>query len=115
MGSHNLKNLMLWHRMARLIAADGSLSPNHMSCYDVPVMQIVAEFRSMGVGVRGRNAHRPFPLPTYDYEAGRTKEAKALMEQAKSNKSSIRLVEGGGTAGGAAAGVVAGGAAAGVL
>ena len=78
------QNLMLWHRMARKLKEDGSLSAEHMACYDVPVMEIVQEFHAMGTaGVRGRNAHRPFPVPTYSYQAGLTKEAKAAMEQAK--------------------------------
>ena len=84
MGTENLKNLMLWHRMARKLEEDGSLSAQHMACYDVPVMEIVEEYRAMGTaGVRGRNAHRPFPIPTYTYQAGLTKEAKGAMEQAK--------------------------------
>ena len=84
MNSKTPKNLMLWHRMARKLEEDGSLSAKFMACYDVPVMEIVQEYRAMGTaGVRGRNAHRPFPVPTYSYQAGLTKEAKAAMEQAK--------------------------------
>jgi hypothetical protein len=82
MGTNTLKNLMLWHRMARLLEADGSLSSKHLSCYDVPVMAIVKEFREMA-GVKGRTQHRAFPMPCYRYELGRTVEARESMEKAK--------------------------------
>jgi hypothetical protein len=84
LGSINLKNLMIWHRMARKVEADGSLSKTHLSCAEVPVMKIVEEFRAMGVadGVRGRKHHRPFPIPTYAYQQGFTKEAKQAMDRA---------------------------------
>ena len=91
MRNKNLKNLMLWHRMARKLEEDGSLSKEHMACYDVPVMEIVGQFRAMGAasGVRGRNPHRAFAIPTYAYQAGFTKEAKATMEQAKAQTMAV--------------------------
>ena len=82
MGSTTLRNLMLWHRMARLLEADGSLSKKHIQCRQVPVMAILEKFRDMA-GVKGRTNHRAFPIPSYDYELGRTKEAKLAAEQAK--------------------------------
>lgn len=86
MATNNLKNLMLWHRMARKLAEDGSLSAQHLSCYDVPVMEIVERFRAMGAsGVRGRSAHRAWPIPTYAYQTGLTKEAKGALGQAQAH------------------------------
>ena len=80
MGTQVLKNLMIWHRSARKLEEDGSLSSKHMSCYEVPVMQIVQEFRNMA-GVKGRKAHRAWPIPSYDYEKGRTNAAKEAAEK----------------------------------
>ena len=51
----NLKNLMLWHTSAR-----------DMACAQVPVMDILAEFRALA-GIRGRNAHRGTNPPEYDH------------------------------------------------
>ena len=82
MMTRNLKNLMIWHRLARKLEEDGSLSKKHLSFYDVPVMPIVKEFRDMA-GVRSRKAHRAWKLPNYDYQKGLTKEAKESMEMAK--------------------------------
>jgi hypothetical protein len=63
--------------MARMVEEDGHLG-KHLSCRDVPVMEIVEAFRAMG-GIRGHNSHRPFPVPKYEYEKGRTPEAKATL------------------------------------
>eukprot|EP00966_Prymnesium_polylepis_P100237 2321791-Prymnesium_polylepis.1 len=62
---------MLWHRMARLLEAGGSLSRKHIQCRQVPVMAILEEFRKMA-GERGCTHHRPFPIASYDYECGRS-------------------------------------------
>ena len=56
MGQQNLKNLMLWHEMAK------ALTPQ-----EVPVMAILKEFREMA-GAHGRQAHRPAEPSTYEYE-----------------------------------------------
>ena len=56
----------------RMVEEDGHLG-KHLSCRDVPVMEIVEAFRAMGgVRLRGRNSHRALPVPTYEYEKGRT-------------------------------------------
>ena len=47
MGQQNLRNLMLWHEMAK------QLEPE-----EVPVMAILKEFREMA-GPAGRKSHRP--------------------------------------------------------
>ena len=103
MGTQVLKNLMIWHRSARKLEEDGSLSSKHMSCYEVPVMQIVQEFRNMA-GVKGRKAHRAWPIPSYDYEKGRTNAAKEAAESAKAHhgpkSSGIYGSDGGGSGGG---------------
>jgi len=65
--------------MARVVEEDGHLG-KHLSCRDVPVMEIVEAFRAMGgVRLRGHNSHCAFPVPTYEYEKGRTPEAKAAL------------------------------------
>ena len=69
--------LAVWHRMARIIEEDGRLG-RHLACRDVPVMEIVEAFRTMA-GVCGHKSHRAFPVPTYEYEKGRTTEAKATL------------------------------------
>ena len=51
----NLKNLMAWHTMGK-----------DLSCAQVPVMDILAEFRALA-GIRGRNAHRGTNPPQYDH------------------------------------------------
>ena len=51
---NNLKNLMLWHTMAK-----------DTPCAEVPVMEILNEFRALA-GIRGRNAHRGSNPPQYD-------------------------------------------------
>ena len=56
MGQQNLRNLMLWHEMAK------ELKPQ-----EVPVMAILKEFREMA-GPKGRTAHRAAPKPVYEYE-----------------------------------------------
>ena len=66
--------------MARNIEEDGRLG-SHLACRDLPVMEIVESFRRMA-GVRGRNSHRPFPVPKYEYEKGRTLEAKEAVAKA---------------------------------
>jgi hypothetical protein len=48
-------------------------------------MQIVREFREMA-GAHGRTAHRAWPIPSYDYQKGLTKEAKEAMETSKGNR-----------------------------
>ena len=76
LGSRTLRNLMLWHRMARVVEENGTLGTEHLRCSDVPVMEIVAEFRKMATGPNDRNHHRPFPAPKYEYEKRRTPAAK---------------------------------------
>ena len=46
---------MVWHSMGKQLA-----------CAEVPVMEILAEFRALA-GVRGRNAHRGQEPPQYDH------------------------------------------------
>lgn len=48
MGQRNLKNLMLWHRMAKALKAQ-----------DVPVMAILKEFRTLAGERRGSSAAPP--------------------------------------------------------
>ena len=55
LGQENLRNLMKWHT-----------SGKDLKCEEVPVMQILKEFRALG-GVRGRNTHRPHPPATYNH------------------------------------------------
>ena len=55
LGQTNLKNLMLWHTMAK-----------QLKCEEVPVMAILQVFRELA-GERGRQAHRPTNLPKYSY------------------------------------------------
>jgi hypothetical protein len=62
MGQQNLKNLMLWHRLAK-----------NMNIHDVPVMEILKEFRTMA-GPKGRSSHRPWPKVSYEYEKHRVPE-----------------------------------------
>ena len=59
MGQLNLKNLMLWHRMAKDLKAQ-----------DIPVMAILKEFRSMA-GEGGRRPHHTAPKVEYGYEKHR--------------------------------------------
>ena len=59
MGQRNLKNLMLWHRMAKDLKAQ-----------DVPVMAILKEFRAMA-GEQGRRPHHAQNPITYEYEKHR--------------------------------------------
>ena len=42
-----------------------------MKAADVPVMAILKEFREMA-GPRGRQRHRPQPIPRYEYEKHRS-------------------------------------------
>ena len=72
----NLKHLMLWHHMACKQNEDGTLSGKHIACCEVPVMEIIKVWRSLA-GPKGRYAHRPAPVPSYEYEKGRTEVAKA--------------------------------------
>ena len=65
MGQQNLKNLMLWHRLAK------ELKPQ-----DLPVMAILKEFREMA-GEKGRHAHRAWPKAEYGYEKHRIDVAAA--------------------------------------
>ena len=66
LGQRNLKNLMLWHSMAK-----------DLSCRDVPVMAILKEFREMApAGSGGRRPHRPAPPATYEYEKHRFDPSK---------------------------------------
>ena len=55
LGQTNLKNLMLWHTMAK-----------QLKCEEVPVMAILQVFRELA-GERGRQAHRPTNPPKYSY------------------------------------------------
>jgi hypothetical protein len=81
MGTRTLRNLMLWHRMARKVEEDGTLSKTHLSCRDVPVMEIVKAYRELA-GEAGRRPHRAFPVPLYEDEKGRTQAAKEAMAKA---------------------------------
>ena len=64
----NLRHLMLWHRMACKLKEDGTIdAAKHMANREVPVMEIIAEWREMA-GVKGRYKSNPFPVPTYEYE-----------------------------------------------
>ena len=55
MGQQKLRNLMLWHEMAK------QLTPQQ-----VPVMAILKEFRTLS-GQHGRHAHRGWTPPKYEY------------------------------------------------
>ena len=55
MNQSTLKNLMLWHTMAK-----------ELKCEEVPVMAILEVFCQLS-GQRGRNLHRPTNPPTYQY------------------------------------------------
>ena len=55
MQQSTLKNLMLWHTMAK-----------GLTCEEVPVIAILEEFRELS-GERTRNSHRPTNPPTYPY------------------------------------------------
>ena len=68
-GQRNLKNLMLWFVSARNIEADGSLGGKKMACRDVPVMEIVKEFRE--INQRRNGNHKPEEVPKYEYEKHR--------------------------------------------
>ena len=59
MGQRNLKNLMLWHRIAK------ELKPQ-----DIPVMAIIKEWRSMA-GDKGRRPHHAAAPITYEYVKNR--------------------------------------------
>ena len=63
LGQQNLKNLMLWHRLAK-----------SKKVQDVPVMVILKQFRTMA-GPKGRRPHRPWPQVSYEYEKHRVSEA----------------------------------------
>ena len=65
MGQTNLKNLMLWHRMAK------ELKPQ-----DLPVMTILKEFRAMA-GDKGRRPHRAASAVFYEYEKSRIQGGRA--------------------------------------
>ena len=47
-----------------------------------PVMEIVAEFRRMATGPNGRNHHRLWAPPKYEYEKRRTQAAKETIAKA---------------------------------
>ena len=81
MGTRTLRNLMLWHRMARKVSEDGTLEKAHLLCRDVPVMEIIKAFRELA-GEHGRRPHRSFPVPVYEYEKGRTHAAKEAWAKA---------------------------------
>ena len=49
---------MLWFVSARNIEADGSLGGKKMACRDVPVMEIVKEFREINQRRNGNLAKR---------------------------------------------------------
>ena len=55
LGQANLKNMMIWHTVGKAL-----------ECKDVPVRQILDEFRALG-GIRGRSAHRGSAPPTYTF------------------------------------------------
>ena len=82
LGSRTLRNLMVWHRMARKVEENGTLGTVHLPCSDVPVMEIVAEFRRMATGPNGRNHHRLWAPPKYEYEKRRTQAAKETIAKA---------------------------------
>ena len=73
MNQQLLSNLMLWHVTARQIEADGSRSSKHIACRDVPVMEILKEFRAIAKEEYRRRPHRPADKPTYEYEKHRIK------------------------------------------
>lgn len=85
MKTRTLRNLMMWHRMARRVEESGQLSSKHLACREVPVMEIVQAFRELA-GEFGRRPHRAFPVPSYEYEKGRTQEAKEAMAKALSGQ-----------------------------
>jgi hypothetical protein len=67
MGQQNLKNLMLWRSLAvKQVDSKYKL----MDCKDLPVMEILKEFRTMA-GPAGRKAHRAAPKVEYEYEKHR--------------------------------------------
>ena len=51
----NLNNLMMWY-----------IAGKDLACSQVPVMDILAEFRALA-GIKGRNAHRGHDPPQYDH------------------------------------------------
>ena len=53
--AEKLSSLMMWHVEGRA-----------MACSEVPVMDILQEFRVLA-GIRGRNAHRGQQPPKYDH------------------------------------------------
>ena len=63
----------------RQLDAERVHGPVHMAFPEVPVMAILKEFREMA-GPRGRKAHRPAPIPTYDYEKHRSGTVKLDLE-----------------------------------
>ena len=83
MGSATLRNIMQWHRQARSIAEDGSLSPTPLSCRQLPAMEIVKIFHQLAG--EGRYAHRPALRPIYDYEVGFSAQARADRREAESS------------------------------
>ena len=54
---------------ARKLDKFGRKGKEALPCCEVPVMAILKRFREMA-GTRGRNAHRPAPLPKYGYNRG---------------------------------------------
>jgi hypothetical protein len=68
---------------------DGTMSKSHLPCRDVPVMDIVKAYRELMTGTHGRKAHRAFPVPTYEYEKGRTQTAKEAMAKALASQMPI--------------------------
>ena len=79
MATSTLKNMMVWHRMARKFEEDGQWKS--LPCRDVPVMAIIKAFHELA-GQSGRQRHRSFPVPSYEYEKGRTPAAKEAMARA---------------------------------
>ena len=65
------------------------MSKSHLPCRDVPVMDIVKAYRELMTGTHGRKAHRAFPVPTYEYEKGRTQTAKEAMAKALASQMPI--------------------------
>ena len=55
-----------------------------MSCYDVPVMEIIKEWRLMA-GPKGRDYHKASPVPAYEYEKKHTEQAKQDKQKAEAS------------------------------
>ena len=71
LGQQNLKNLMLWHELAK------QLTPQQ-----VPVMAILKEFREMALPA-GRKSHRASQPSTYEYEKHRMKPEKGASSSSQ--------------------------------